>query len=71
MESFIQSAIQSSFSIVVAAFLLIRVEKEMKNLAAAIDRLQHCQICKFSDEIKQAKEGIVTPQGLPVVGTLK
>ena len=48
MDDFLQSLIQSSFSIVVAGFLLLRVEKEMKKLAAVIDRLRHCQVCRFS-----------------------
>jgi len=42
METFIQS----SFSVAVAAFLLLRIEKELKHLARAINQLRLCQVCK-------------------------
>ncbi len=48
MEIFVQSVIQNSFSVAVAAFLLIRTERELKGLREAIDRLRHCQVCRFS-----------------------
>ena len=48
MEAFIQSTLQNCFSIVVAAFLLLRMEGEMKALREAIDRLRYCQVCRFS-----------------------
>ena len=41
MEEFIQSTLQNCFSIVVAAFLLLRMEGEMKALREAIDRLRY------------------------------
>ena len=48
MEIFVQSVIQNSFSVAVAAFLLIRTERELKGLREAIDRLRQCQVCRFS-----------------------
>ena len=48
MEAFIQSTLQNYFSIVVAAFLLLRMEGEMRVLREAIDRLRYCQVCRFS-----------------------
>jgi hypothetical protein len=48
METFVQSALQNGFSIAVAAFLLLRMERELRALREAIDRLRYCQICRFS-----------------------
>lgn len=39
---------QGVFSIAVAAFLLVRMEKRLEQLTTAIDRLRHCQTCQFS-----------------------
>ena len=47
MEAFIQSTLQNCFSIVVAAFLLLRMEGELRALREAIDRLRYCQVCRF------------------------
>jgi hypothetical protein len=48
LETFIQSTLQNGFSIVVAAFLLLRMERELRVLREAIDRLRHCQVCRFA-----------------------
>ena len=48
MEAFIQSTVQSSFSVMVAAFLLLRMEGELRALREAIDRLRYCQVCRFA-----------------------
>ena len=48
MDAFIQSTLQSCFSIVVAAFLLLRMESELRVLREAIDRLRYCQVCRFA-----------------------
>jgi hypothetical protein len=48
MEAFVQSALQNSFSVVVAAFLLLRMEREIRCLREAIDRLRYCQVCRFA-----------------------
>ena len=47
-EAIYQGFLQGSFSVVVAAFLLIRTEKELRGLREAIDNLRHCQTCRFS-----------------------
>lgn len=44
MESFLQG----SFAIAVAAFLLLRMEKELRKLREAIETLRHCQTCTAS-----------------------
>ena len=48
MEEFVQSTLQNCFSIVVAAFLLLRMERETRALREAIDRLRYCQVCRFA-----------------------
>ena len=48
MDAFVQSTLQNCFSIVVAAFLLLRMEGETRALREAIDRLRYCQVCRFS-----------------------
>jgi hypothetical protein len=48
MDEFVQSTLQNCFSIVVAAFLLLRMERELRVLREAIDRLRHCQVCRFA-----------------------
>ena len=62
MEAFVQSTLQNCFSIVVAAFLLLRMEREMRALREAIDRLRYCQVCRFAPVV--TVEAIdVTPEG--------
>lgn len=48
IESFFQFFVQHSFSVVVAAFLLLRMEKELRLLREAISTLKHCPTCKLS-----------------------
>ena len=48
LDAIFQGFLQGSFSVVVAAFLLIRMEKELRHLREAIDNLRHCQTCRFS-----------------------
>ena len=48
MDAFVQSTLQNCFSIVVAAFLLLRMERETRALREAIDRLRYCQVCRFA-----------------------
>jgi hypothetical protein len=75
MDTFMQSTLQSGFSIVVAAFLLLRMERELRALRQSIDRLRHCQVCRFApgepidvfnlfDE--KAQEALSAPSGGPV-----
>lgn len=47
----------NGFSVAVAAFLLLRMEKELRALRMAIERLRHCQICKFSEFDSESGEG--------------
>ena len=57
MDEFLQSTLQNCFSIVVAAFLLLRMERELRGLREAIDRLRHCQVCRFaSAELAKERE---------------
>jgi hypothetical protein len=45
---FFELVIQNGFSIGIAAFLLLRMEKETKRLASAIEQLRMCQVCKLN-----------------------
>ncbi|GHS96113.1 hypothetical protein AGMMS50276_13980 [Synergistales bacterium] len=47
MDEFLQSTLQNCFSIVVSAFLLLRMERELRVLGEAINRLRTCQVCRF------------------------
>ena len=58
MDAFIQSTLQTYFSIVVAAFLLLRMESELRALREAIDKLRYCQICRFSPAITVEAETV-------------
>jgi len=40
MEDFLKSLVENSFSVVVAAFLLIRMERRLDDLTAALARLE-------------------------------
>jgi len=47
---------QSGFSFGVAAFLLMRLEKELRALTKAIHGLRTCQVCKLSEPaVEEAK----------------
>ena len=48
-SSLIESLVQSGFSVGVAGFLLIRMEKELAALRKSIDKLARCQVCKLGD----------------------
>ena len=56
MMEFPAELIQSGFSVAVAAFLLIRIEKELKHLAKAIDQLRLCQVCQRQSERSSGDE---------------
>ncbi len=47
-ETFFQTFMQNGFSVVVAAFLLLRMEKELRLLRGAIETLRHCAACRLS-----------------------
>lgn len=40
--------VDKAFSIAVSAFLLLRMERELKLLRGSIDRLRHCSNCLIS-----------------------
>ena len=48
MEEMFGGIVDKAFSIAVSAFLLLRMEREMKLLRASIDRLRHCSVCTIS-----------------------
>lgn len=43
-----ESILQNVFSVGVAAFLLARMERELRALRSAIETLRHCPICRVS-----------------------
>lgn len=54
IEAFLSGALQGVFSVAVAAFLLVRMENELKALRKAIEQLQHCQRCMLSPFLPDA-----------------
>ena len=48
IETFLQAFLQNGFSVVVAAFLLLRMERELRLLRGAIETLRHCAVCRLS-----------------------
>lgn len=57
MDEFFKDFFQYGFSVAVAAFLLLRMEKELRLLREAIEHLKHCQSCKFSPTLdKEIKD---------------
>ena len=48
MEEIFGGIADKAFSIAVSAFLLLRMERELKLLRASIDRLRHCSVCTIS-----------------------
>ena len=54
VEAFIGAVLQGGFSVAVAAFLLLRMERELRALREAITLLRHCQTCHLLIEIGRA-----------------
>lgn len=48
VEAFAGAALQGGFSVAVSAFLLLRMERELRALREAISLLRHCQTCRLS-----------------------
>lgn len=48
MDLSLTSFLEGSFSVLVAAFLLLRMERRMCELTKAITQLRHCQTCRYS-----------------------
>ena len=62
----VENIFQGSFSVVVAGFLLVRMEHQLRLLQEAIERLRHCQTCIISP-INQKKEdfsGVAIPENI-------
>ena len=57
METFVQAVLQNGFSVAVAAFLLLRMERELRGQREATDRLRHCQNFRFSPLASDVEEG--------------
>lgn len=56
MEALIATAAANGFPIAVAAYLLIRMEKELQALTRAIETLRHCQHCQLRKDWEDKKE---------------
>ena len=52
-----EAVASNGFPVAVAAFLLLRMEKELRALRMAIERLRHCQTCRFSEFDEKDGEG--------------
>ena len=48
MDGIFSGIVDKAFSIAVSAFLLLRMERELKLLRLCIDRLRHCAQCRLS-----------------------
>lgn len=51
-----ENLLQTGFSVAVAAFLLLRTERELRLLREAILLLRHCQTCTVS-MLREVEEG--------------
>lgn len=58
MEEFLGGLATNGFPVVVAAYLLIRMEKELRALREAIDALKHCSTCKLSPTMGESSEAL-------------
>lgn len=54
---FLNSLGNNLFSVAVAAFLLLRMEKRLSQLTDAINGLKHCQTCTLAADNKTASGG--------------
>lgn len=55
-EDMIAGMAANGFPVVVAAYLLVRMEKELSALRESIDTLRHCKMCTFRTEGKCQRE---------------
>lgn len=51
-EDMIAGMAANGFPVVVAAYLLVRMEKELQALRLSIDTLRHCQVCTLRKKEK-------------------
>ena len=49
LAELLEPTIQFGFPVAVAAFVLLRLEREIKRLVGAIEGLRRCQVCKFGE----------------------
>jgi len=63
LEAFVGAALQGGFSVVVAAFLLLRMERELRALREAIVLLRHCQTCRLSPGIGYLQNFVAEARG--------
>lgn len=63
LEAFVGAALQGGFSVVVAAFLLLRMERELRALREAIVLLRHCQTCRLSPGIGDLQNFLAEARG--------
>lgn len=50
MENIAEVMLDKAFSVGVAAFLLVRMEAELKRLREAIEGLRRCAVCRLAGE---------------------
>ena len=50
MEEMLSGLATNGFPVVVAAYLLVRMEKELRALREAINQLRHCSVCRLSPQ---------------------
>ena len=55
-EKMIESFMSSGFAVCVACFVLLRLEKELKELRGAIEKLARCQVCALEGKITEGKQ---------------
>lgn len=55
-EDMIASVATNGFPVVVAAYLLVRMEKELSALRESIDTLRHCKVCSLRTEGKCVRD---------------
>ena len=67
MEDFFKNFLQNSFSVAVSVFLLVRMEKELRLLRDAIERLRHCQNCRLSPFTPEERHLIPEEDGSYIV----
>lgn len=63
MEEVFSSIVDKTFSIAVSSFLLIRMERELKLLRAAIERLRHCSVCTVPLMESEADKKLIKAYG--------
>jgi len=51
----IESFMSSGFAFCVAAFVLLRLERELKELQKAIEKLARCQVCSVEGKTTEGK----------------